>query len=35
MQVIDTAIDAVKVIEPRVFGDNRGFFYGNLSRRLV
>lgn len=26
MQVIDTAIEAVKIIEPRVFGDNRGFF---------
>jgi len=26
MQVIDTAIDAVKIIEPRVFGDERGFF---------
>lgn len=26
MQVIDTAINAVKVIEPRVFGDERGFF---------
>ena len=26
MKVIDTAIEAVKIIEPRVFGDERGFF---------
>lgn len=26
MQAIDTAIEAVKIIEPRVFGDERGFF---------
>jgi dTDP-4-dehydrorhamnose 3,5-epimerase len=26
MQSIDTTIDAVKIIEPRVFGDERGFF---------
>jgi dTDP-4-dehydrorhamnose 3,5-epimerase len=26
MQVIDTAIADVKIIEPRVFGDERGFF---------
>ncbi|MBT0585694.1 dTDP-4-dehydrorhamnose 3,5-epimerase [Alteromonas oceanisediminis] len=26
MQVVDTAIAAVKIIEPRVFGDERGFF---------
>ncbi len=27
MQVIDTTIPAVKVIEPQVFGDERGFFF--------
>jgi dTDP-4-dehydrorhamnose 3,5-epimerase len=26
MRVIDTAIPAVKLIEPKVFGDDRGFF---------
>ncbi len=26
MKVIDTKIDDVKIIEPKVFGDNRGFF---------
>ncbi|WP_207062864.1 dTDP-4-dehydrorhamnose 3,5-epimerase [Motiliproteus sp. SC1-56] len=26
MKVIDTAIAGVKIIEPRVFGDDRGFF---------
>jgi len=26
MKVIDTSIDEVKIIEPKVFGDDRGFF---------
>jgi len=26
MQVIDTKIKDVKVIEPKIFGDERGFF---------
>lgn len=26
MQVVDTAIADVKILEPKVFGDNRGFF---------
>jgi len=26
MQVIDTELDGVKIIEPQVFGDDRGFF---------
>ena len=26
MKVIDTAIPEVKVLEPQVFGDERGFF---------
>jgi dTDP-4-dehydrorhamnose 3,5-epimerase len=26
MKVIDTGLDLVKIIEPRVFGDQRGFF---------
>lgn len=31
MQVIDTALDDVKIIEPRVFGDDRGFFLETWS----
>jgi dTDP-4-dehydrorhamnose 3,5-epimerase len=26
MQIIDTAISEIKIIEPKVFGDNRGYF---------
>lgn len=31
MQVIDTPLDDVKIIEPRVFGDDRGFFLETWS----
>ncbi len=31
MQVIDTSLDDVKIIEPRVFGDDRGFFLETWS----
>ncbi|MBP7581752.1 MAG: dTDP-4-dehydrorhamnose 3,5-epimerase [Vogesella sp.] len=34
MNIIDTAITDVKIIEPRVFGDERGFFYESFSQRL-
>jgi len=33
MQVIETAIPDVKIIEPKVFGDTRGFFYESFNRR--
>jgi len=33
MKVIDTAIEDVKIIEPRVFGDPRGFFYESFNRK--
>ncbi|MBF0257177.1 MAG: dTDP-4-dehydrorhamnose 3,5-epimerase [Gammaproteobacteria bacterium] len=33
MKVIDTAIPEVKIIEPRVFGDERGFFFESFNRR--
>lgn len=33
MQVIDTSLDAVKIIEPRVFGDQRGFFLESWNRQ--
>jgi len=32
MQVIDTSLDDVKIIEPRVFGDDRGFFLETWSK---
>lgn len=31
MKIIDTQIDAVKIIEPNVFGDDRGFFLETWS----
>lgn len=31
MQIIDTSISDVKIIEPRVFGDERGFFYESFN----
>lgn len=31
INVIDTAIPAVKIIEPRVFRDSRGFFYESFN----
>jgi len=31
MKIIDTAITEVKLIEPAVFGDNRGWFYESYS----
>jgi len=33
MQVIRTAIPEVLVIEPKVFGDDRGFFYESFNER--
>jgi dTDP-4-dehydrorhamnose 3,5-epimerase len=33
MKVIETAIADVKIIEPRVFGDERGFFYESYNER--
>lgn len=33
MNVIDTTIPDVKIIEPRVFGDARGYFYESFSDR--
>ncbi|MDW5416976.1 dTDP-4-dehydrorhamnose 3,5-epimerase [Iodobacter sp. CM08] len=31
MKIIDTAISDVKIIEPQVFGDERGFFYESFN----
>lgn len=33
MNIIETAIPDVKIIEPRVFGDERGFFYESFNQR--
>jgi len=32
MQVIDTGLEGVKIIEPQVFGDERGFFLESWNR---
>jgi dTDP-4-dehydrorhamnose 3,5-epimerase len=34
MNVIDTAIPEVLVLEPKVFGDARGFFYESFNRQV-
>ena len=34
MQIIDTALDPVKIIEPKVFGDDRGFFLESWNKQL-
>lgn len=33
MNVIDTAIPDVKIIEPKVFGDDRGFFFESFNHQ--
>lgn len=33
MQIIDTAINDVKIIQPIVFGDNRGFFLETFEKK--
>ena len=33
MEVIKTAIDALLILEPRVFGDARGYFFESFSQR--
>jgi dTDP-4-dehydrorhamnose 3,5-epimerase len=35
MQVIETAIPDVKIIEPKVFGDDRGFFFESFNQKLL
>lgn len=34
MKIIDTEIPDVKIIEPRVFGDERGFFFESFSQHI-
>lgn len=33
MQIIDTSIPDVKIIQPKVFGDNRGFFLETFEKK--
>ncbi len=33
MELIRTAIDGVYILEPKVFGDSRGYFFESFSRR--
>ena len=33
MKVISTAIPDVRIIEPKIFGDERGFFFESFNRR--
>lgn len=33
MQILDTRLDAVKIVEPTVFGDDRGFFMESWNRQ--
>ncbi len=33
MNIIDTAIEGVKILEPRLFGDARGYFFESWNRR--
>ncbi|MFK7857357.1 MAG: dTDP-4-dehydrorhamnose 3,5-epimerase family protein, partial [Granulosicoccus sp.] len=34
MKIIDTSLDDVKIIEPRVFGDERGFFLESWNQQM-
>ena len=35
MEVIDTAVDGVKILVPQVFGDNRGWFMESWSKKKM
>jgi dTDP-4-dehydrorhamnose 3,5-epimerase len=35
MQLVATAIPEVKIVEPRVFGDDRGFFFESWNRKAL
>lgn len=35
MKVIDTPLAGVKIIEPKVFGDQRGFFQRDVQRAAL
>ena len=33
MKIIDTALEGVKIIEPRIFGDDRGYFFESWNEK--
>ena len=33
MNVIDTGLEGVKIIEPRIFGDARGYFFESWNEQ--
>jgi dTDP-4-dehydrorhamnose 3,5-epimerase len=33
MEVIETNIPEVKILKPKLFGDERGFFYGEFQSK--
>lgn len=35
MNIISTAIPDVKILEPKVFGDDRGFFFESYNQRVI
>lgn len=35
MNIVQTTLPGVLIIEPKVFGDERGFFYESLDRKSV
>lgn len=35
MNVVQTTLPGVLILEPKVFGDDRGFFYESYNRRLL
>lgn len=35
MKVIETAIPDIKILEPKVFGDDRGFFFESYNQRII
>lgn len=35
MQAIETAIPDVKILEPKVFGDDRGFFFESYNQKMI
>ena len=34
MKIVDTQLDSVKIVEPQVFGDERGFFLESWNRKV-
>lgn len=34
MKIIDTEIPAIKIFEPTIFGDERGFFFESFSQKI-